>query len=318
MKKNNSYFRDDTLIHCYQNTIDGFLLFYTISDYLVFFTRYCVTAKKYGVITYSLCIMPDHVHSGVYIKSRKQLSGFWDELQTLTAKDNNRICKRKGPLYNPGFGFAVKEGDKQIRTNLVYIGNNPVERHLVRLPEEYRWNFLAYSKSDHPFSKKLVIRRASTSMKKAVRTVKDEYRRNQPLSYPLLQRLFKSLNKEESIQLVDLIVSTYSVIDYNLINKSFGSAQSAIQAMHYNTGSEYDIKESFTVRSDAHYSKFTSYLLDKLQIEDIHQVLSYSEEKRIALYYELSDVFYSVPTKQICKYLRLKSEPPSRHAVFHK
>lgn len=305
MKSPHNQFRPDTLIHCYQNTIDGFLLFYSISDYLVLFSRYCITAKKYNIVTHALCLMPDHLHAGVSARSRKDLSGFWCEFQTLSSKDNNSVCSRKGHLFNPGFGFAPKEGGKRERTNLIYIGNNPVERHLVRFPEDYRWNFLAYADSNHPFSKRLVIRRASASLKRAIRIVKDLCRRGHPLSYILLQKLFAPLTKDERLQLVDYIVVTYSVIDYSLTRKLFGSMSNAINAMHTNTGSEYDIKEPKTGKSDEHYAQITAYLLIRLSIKDIHEVFSLTESQRVSLFKELQDRFYTVPPGQIAKYLRI-------------
>ena len=42
MKNDSRKFKPGVLIHCYQNTFEGYLLFYTISDYLVYFTILCV------------------------------------------------------------------------------------------------------------------------------------------------------------------------------------------------------------------------------------------------------------------------------------
>lgn len=305
MNRSNITFRPDTLIHCYQNTRNGFLLFYSISDYLVLFSRYCITARKYNIITHALCLMPDHIHAGVSARNRKDLSGFWCEFQTLSSKDNNSVCGCKGHLFNPGFGFAPKEGSKRERTNLIYIGNNPVERHLVRFPEDYRWNFLAYAESSHPFSRKLVIRSASANMKKAVRIVKDEWLRGRPLSYTLLQNLFAPLTREERLQLIDYIIVTYSVIDYGLTLRLFGSMSGAIAAMHSNTGSEYSIKESFSGKSDEYYAQITAYLMKRLSIKDIHEVFSLTERQRVSLLKELHERFYIVPQGQIAKYLRV-------------
>ena len=305
MKHFNKTIRPDIFVHCYQRTVDGSLLFYSVSDHLVFFTRYCITAKKYDIVTHALCQMPDHIHSGVSAQSREVLSRFWSELQTLCAKDNNSTCRRKGHLFERGFGSAVKYGEKNERTCLLYIGNNPVERHLVRYAEDYKWNYLAYADTDHPFSKKLVIRRASASLKKAIRTVKDQYSRSQILSYPLIQRLFKPLDDEEKLQLVDYIIVTYSVIDYSLTRKLFGSTANAIQAMHYSGGSEHDFNEKPSGKSDGCYAQLSKYLLENLSIKDIHEVLAFPDDQKAALYLELKDAFHTVPPGQIAKFLRI-------------
>ena len=48
--------------HIYKNTKDGGLLFYTLSDYLVYFTITCVAAEKKGITLAALTLMRDHVH----------------------------------------------------------------------------------------------------------------------------------------------------------------------------------------------------------------------------------------------------------------
>ena len=64
------------LTHCYQNTVDGFLLFYSISDYLVYFTIFCIYAVREGIRVLSLCQMPDHVHFGITAEASRDLSSF--------------------------------------------------------------------------------------------------------------------------------------------------------------------------------------------------------------------------------------------------
>lgn len=311
-------FKRGILTHCYQNTIDGFLIFYTVSDYLVFFTRLCVTAEKYDIIIVALCIMPDHFHAGTLSQNKRALSGFWCETLSLNTKHNNSVCHRKGHLFNRRFGSSLKREGKAARSNIIYIGNNPVERRLVDKAEQYRWNFLAYAESDHPFSEKLVIRKASAKMKKCIKEVEGAHKMGKPLSYNTLQRMFKSLDQKESLQLIDFIVVTYSVIDYSFTKKLFGSFSDAVKAMHNNTGSEYEIKESFVGRSDTHYATITKYLLNKLKISDIHDIFLLSEDKRIDLFFDIYSTF-EIPPKQIAKFLRLKEDsiPVFRKVVGH-
>ena len=51
------------LHHIYQKTRGGVLLFYSLRDYLVYFTIYCTLADKMDVTVLALCPMPDHLHS---------------------------------------------------------------------------------------------------------------------------------------------------------------------------------------------------------------------------------------------------------------
>lgn len=300
-------FLPGTLIHCYQNTVNGFLLFYNHSDHLVHFTIFCTCAKRYGIRVLAICQMADHIHSGVQAPSREALSLFNQEVSSKYAFSDSSVCKRKGHLFNRPFGSALKQGSKKVRTNLIYIGNNPVERQLCSKAIDYRWNFLAYADNDHPFSRKLVVRKASWAMRKAIKEVNAQHRRNQPLSYTLLQRLFGSLDREEGLQLIDYIVTTYSVIDYEYASHFFGGYGNMIGAMEYNTGSEYDIKEDNFGKSDACYGHIARWLYDNLNISDIHEVFSLPESLRTGLLMEMHSEL-GTEIRQLAKYLRLKIE----------
>lgn len=74
MKSRKRKFYRDIINHCYQRGADGIVLFYSVSDHLVYFTTYCLLAKKHNVKVLSLCQMPDHVHDTVVVKKVEQLS----------------------------------------------------------------------------------------------------------------------------------------------------------------------------------------------------------------------------------------------------
>lgn len=74
MKRRKFYI--DILNHCYQRTADDGVLFYTFSDHLVYFTLFCVLARKYNIQVLALCQMPDHVHDCIVAKSSKDFVGF--------------------------------------------------------------------------------------------------------------------------------------------------------------------------------------------------------------------------------------------------
>lgn len=226
------------------------------------------------------------------------------DLSMWYAKYGQDFQCRSGELFSRHYGSAVKVGDKKARTTLIYIGNNPVERRLVIRAELYKWNYLAYAISDHPFSEPLVIRKASIAMKKAISEVKGMHNVSKPLSYALLKRLFSKLSKTEKLQLIDYIITTYSVIDYDSAICFFDHYEDMIGAMHYNTGSEYDINEEFTGRSDMCYSDIASWLRSNLKLNDIHDVFRLSEESRADLLFEIHKGTGADPI-QIAKFLRL-------------
>lgn len=301
--------KDGVLNHCYQRTKDRILIFYSISDYLVYFTLYCVVAPKHGVRVLALCLMPDHVHDSVIASNLSELAGFKKELNTRFSKLNREICHHHDTLFEEPYGSALKYTDKEVRSNLVYVGNNPVERRLSKVAEDYRWSFVAYAVSNHPYSEKLVLRKSRWALRDAVREVKSCKLKGIPLNYNQLQRMFSRLDRKEKLQLVDFIIVCYNIIDFKAAVMRFGSYEQMLTAMHSTTGSEYDIQEHFIGRSDEHYSRITSLLMKHYRLQDIHDVLAFDENKKWEAF-DLVSRELRVPVKQIAAFLRLKLKYP--------
>ncbi len=283
MKRGNRVFYQGILNHCYQRTVGNVLIFYNISDFLVCFTIFCVEAGKHDVKVLAVSLMPDHIHHSTIALRRDALTKFVQSYSSKFTHAHNAVCHRKGPLFESPFGSAPKVGGKKARTNLVYVGNNAPERHLCQKAEEYRWNFLAYYKNPHPFSEPLSLHTASWRMKKAVHEVNYQCERSRPMTYAQLQRLFNTLDDREKLQLVDYIVTSYNVIDYESAIRFFDSYGDMLSAMHANTGSEYDLNEVFKGRSDACYARLTQIILKETDAKDIHEILSWPEEKKLKL-----------------------------------
>ena len=271
------------LNHCYQRTVGGIPLFYSVSDFLVYFTIFCTTAPKYDVVILALCLMPDHIHQSTIAGSIKELVRFIQEVSSKYSHVYNSLCLRKGPLFEKSFGSAPKTGDKKARTNLIYIGNNAPERRLCSKAEEYKWNFIAYARNSNPFSEKLILASASKAMRRAVAEIKYQNKQGKPLTYRQLQRLFASLDMNERKQLVDFIIMTYNIIDHEAAIRFFSSYEDMLLSMHANTGSEYDINEVFVGKSDACYAKMAQILRKELGIQDIHDIFVLTEGERISL-----------------------------------
>lgn len=312
MKNRRRYFLKGILAHLYQRTSDGYLLFYSDIDYLVYFTIMCTVAPRYEVQILSFCQMPDHTHSAVVAQRLRDLSSFMRDTSMWFSRYGQAPQMKRGKLFNKEhYGSAVKTGDKKARTNLIYIGNNPVERHLTDKAEDYKWNYLAYANSDHPFSEEVIIRHSSSPMKNAMAEIRDTHSRDTPLSYCQIKRFFSKLNKEERLQLMDYIITTYSVIDYDATIRYFGSYEKMVGAMHYNTGAEYDINELFVGRSDLCYAEISSWILRNLKIKDVHDVFLMEDNERADLLLGIHRAL-GIDPHQIAKYLRLKIESEKR------
>ena len=290
--------------HIYENTVGGKLLFYSISDYLVFFTLFCVTGLRYDITPLSLCLMPDHFHSGMTENRKGAIAGMLRDVMSRFTREQNRRCGITGSLFRPHYGCALKSRDKDVRSLLIYIDNNPVERHLCEKAEQYRWNFLAYARNSHPFSDPFIIRKQSFAFRQAYYYIKRRHAAGRALTYNELQLLAAKLTKQEKEQLTDHIISTYSIIRHEEANRYFDSYQDRITADHSVSAREYDLNEVFVGKSDVYYAQMISIILKEWGVSDIHEILMYGDADKKELFHYLSKKTMS-PSRQIAKLLRM-------------
>lgn len=269
--------------HIYQRSQNGSVIFYSLEDCLVYFTVFCTCAKRYGVTVLGLCEMYDHIHQLVEAPDLPTLSGFermvnmtfsyeyYGDLKrgaegfvserNITSGSVSVTIPNIGHLFQSPFGSAPKIGNKKIRTSIAYLYNNPVERNIHQEAIKWRWNFLAYAFSDHPFSEKLSRRVASTKMRKNLKEIEGCCSRGSYLRYPQLHRMFDGLSPEEKNQLIDFIVITYNVIEYDRLSSYYGSPEKMLLAINSNTGSEYDIREERHHNPDTSYGQMMNYVV---------------------------------------------------------
>lgn len=291
--------------HCYQRTVGHGVLFYDVCDHLLFFTVFSVYAQRRKIRILKLVQMPDHVHYTALALSQKALSDFARDYASVFAKEYNAAHTLSGPVFETPFGSAPKRGDKAIRTNLIYLDNNPVERKLVKKAEEYRWNYLAYATSSHPFSDSILLRFASMPLRRAIERIKYLHASGRYPSYTVLKRLLYSLpDSRERQQLTDFIIGLYSVIDHAASMDYFGGYENELTATHSTTGSEYDLCESFIGQSDTCYKLFTSIILQTGRFQNIHQILRLSHDEKRKLGAMLRQKTYA-PYRQIAAFLHL-------------
>ncbi len=267
--------------HIYQRARSGFVVFYSVKDSLVFFTIFSFTATKYKIRVLGLCLMYNHIHVLIEAENHEIVARFVQEFSSKFSKAYNARHALKGRLFTT-FGLSNKRGDKQIRTSLAYLYNNPVEDRICKRAEEWNWSFLAYADSDHPYSEKLVLREASVGMRKAARTVRTLHAHQRPLTYEVLDNLFKPLNINEKMQLIDFIVREYSVIDFKKAISYYGSYRNMLTAFSSNTGSEYDIREPHDPYSGAAYRNMSRHLAADKRFSGIDDVLHLHADERIA------------------------------------
>ena len=265
--------------HIYQNTRRGHLIFYSVKDYLVFLSVISLTAKKYGVQIFGICMMADHIHILVKIQEPRQLISFVRDYSALFTRKYNDYYHRKGSLLNP-YGCAPKIGHKKIRSAIAYLYNNPVENHLVSNAEEDRWNLLAYAEDKYPFSVKMRIDYARWELRKALYVVKDAHRLDRPLEYVELERITSTLSTRELQQLTDYIIRTYNPVNYQALIRYYGSYEKMLTAINSNTGSEYDITEDAFAKDHRIFRRMIRHLTGVHGWPSMKEVLSLPEAER--------------------------------------
>jgi hypothetical protein len=221
--------------------------------------------------------------------------------------DYNFSIGRKGKLLKKNFGSAPKWNDKSIRSAINYVGNNPVEKHLCAAAEEYRWNFLAYYQCNSPFSAPLIRKNASKKLRRALAEVDSMYNLDKPIKCLQAKRLLSKLTKEEADQLIDYIITLYSVIDYNELILYYGSYEKMLEAMRSNTGSEHEIQEEWYPESDKSFQEMTDYTITQWPMKIARQVSMLDESSKTHLLYELKQ-HTSASNRQICKFLHINSD----------
>ncbi len=288
----------------YQQTVGGALVFYSGEDFLVFFTVFCSVARRLNIAVLSLCPMVDHIHCTVIAPDWTSLSAFVQQYTHLFAWEWNVSRNRKGSIFKHRFGSAVKRGNKSVRSTLNYNYNNPVERKLVDRAEQYRWNFLQYARSAHPFSAPLVESSSPRAVRAVMREIRSIHDDGTYLRYTNLRRWSEKLTPIQMQQIGDYVIGLWNVIDYDEAMKYYGNYDVMIRTFHDNTGGEYDIKEEKDPFSDAVYAQFTKILLSEGLIDNVRSIPCLNEEKKLALF-DILDRRTGARPKQIRKYLHL-------------
>lgn len=243
--------------HTYQRARNGNVLFYSNMDRLIYFSIFCTEVRKKGIRVVSMALMFTHIHTICLAKTLEDLVYVLGESARKYAYAFNRAAGLNGDLFQHPAGWSCKTTPKKVRGCLAYVANNPVERKLYKRAEDSRWTFLAFALSDHPFSEKMQMDKASGPMRRAVRRIKYMAKNNLPLDYDVLVNISSQLSKEEKNQLTDIIIIHYSVLDHQFAIQVFGGYNQMCHAYATTTGSDYEIKEAFEPDDDIPYVKMS-------------------------------------------------------------
>ena len=246
-------FVPNTPHHVYFISSDGSVLFYRVSDRLSFYTTLSVLAKRYKVTVTGVAIMFTHVHLMVQAADLAQFRQFMSCLLQAFSRILRQDRGLTGPVFRSPFGSAPQVSSKRQRSSLIYLLNNPVEKHLCNKAVQDRWNFLAYYDNPHPYSKQLVKRNVSEHLRDACSLVEAEARAGRFLRPALLRHLLRNLIREEQEQLTDHIIWQYRFIDFETAIALFGGYDRLLRTTEETNGQEFGVGETGDSGSDTAY-----------------------------------------------------------------
>lgn len=304
MKARRRRFVANECTHVYQRTVDGVMLFYDYEDYLVFYMIVSVIARKYKIRLLEMCLMIDHVHLLIASDSLEDMAAFVRDYTSVFAREYNYSVGRHGQLFKKSYGSAPKVGDKKIRSTIVYIGNNPVEKKLCVSADEYRWNFLKYHVCRSPFSAALPKSQCSRSLRRCIGLVNAVADAGCYLNYAQMYGMFSKLNERDKEILTDHIITIYNPFDGGILNY-YDDYEQMIGAMRSTTGAEHEIKEVWHNGTDRIYHDMTDWLKKYLKRHSVRNVIVLPVERKLELA-ELLIRYTGARQFEVAKFLHLK------------
>lgn len=269
--------------HVYQRSVNGEIIFYDREDFLMFYMIVSVFAGKRKVRILEMCLMPDHIHILMEAESREVMADFIRDCTSVFVREYNTSIGRKGRLFHKSFGSAPKQGSKKMRSVIVYIGNNPVEKELCAGAEDYQWNFLAYMASSGPFSPRVPIRKRSRRLLRCMKRTDAAAKAGDYLNYRQMYDMFSGLSEMDAQLLTDHIVKAYDPFDKDGLMSYYDDWTQMIEAMHSTAGSEHDLVEKWYSKSDRIYLSMISYIKEVLEIRPVRKVLALPVGRRMEL-----------------------------------
>lgn len=297
-------FQQKAIQHIYQHSVDWGVIFYTNSDRLVYYTLASVKSKKHDVRIFAAAIMFTHTHQSAQAISYSVLYRYLHDLDTSFARLYNARYHRKGKLFGRPPGYAQKVTLKAMKSNLVYVFNNHVEKGLCKRAVEERWSLLAYALSDHPFSPQIQRGDVSRALRRALKLVDRRIAANKALEYCDLDGIFSRLDPVETQQFIDYVISRYRLVDFGGTIAYFGSIENLLITVDSTTGGEYDIKEDYSRDKDCGY---VALLQDSEVVEQLPNVFSMQDDLLLGMVSRLARSSVASPS-QLRRFFHLRND----------
>ena len=297
-------FRTSVPVHIYQHSIDWGIIFYDDVYIIAHFLKLCCLAEKYQIKVFGMCYMLNHIHYLVASQTIENLRLFMQTLTSSFALEYNKHTEHRGSVFPSPFGYAVKNKSKAFRSCHNYIANNAPEKNIVRKAIDYKWNFLEFSKTNHPYSNRIIQKYCSKDFRLFYKEIQTLHDKNIEIKMRRLRHIKNCLDKSEWLQYVDSLISTYNVIDFESSASVFGGLDSMLSAPDDNTGSEYEFNEDtfnyipfyryLTILSNRMIlCNFSPYALEKQTLKELVNEMKNRTQcttKHLSLFFHLDEM----------------------------
>lgn len=230
----------DVVVHYYSKQRCGNGIFYTLEDFIVFYTSLSCPVRKNHLKIVGISLMFNHFHLVGCGDVQRVIRAVSGAERTFTREYNRRYL-RYGAMFKTPLGVALKTSRKKALSCIAYVFNNPVAGGLHKRADEYRWSLLAYYMNRNPFSSELRVRECSRAMLKAISIVNSYFNVDKPLTYNVLDKIFDGLDFGESKQMADYIVSIYNFLDYDSLIRIYGTWDNVLAALELCAGDEFEL-----------------------------------------------------------------------------
>ncbi|MEX2316851.1 MAG: transposase [Pirellulales bacterium] len=96
--------------------------------------------SRHRIKPFASCIMPDHSHLVLCLMPGESLSQLMEDSNKFTARDLNKLLKRRGQFWQNGFYDHRCRNDKELYDQCLYNEHNPVRRGLVITAETWPYS----------------------------------------------------------------------------------------------------------------------------------------------------------------------------------
>lgn len=152
------------------------LMFHDDFDRTAFCRRLTQSISKYRWTCIAFVLMPTHFHLVLWVDDNMLSPGMRD-LFGPYAQAFNRRHRRYGHLRGEPFKHRPVFDDRGLWTIAKYVANNPVEKNLCELPQDWVWSSYAgtagYSRQFPFVDDALLLRAVHDDVAKARRLVRD-------------------------------------------------------------------------------------------------------------------------------------------------